>query len=210
MPQTELTLHVDAQFASPYAMSAFVALQEKELAFDIQTVDLSANANHEPGYAAVSLTRRLPTLVHNGFALSESSAIAEYIDEVFVGTPLYPLEPRARARARQVQAWLRSDLLAIRQERSTEVVFYGATKPPLSTEGQAAADKLFSAADTLLSNDQENLFGAWCIADVDLALMINRMVLNGDAVPSRLAAYAKRQWARPAVQRWVHLQRPPL
>ncbi len=210
LQQTELTLHVDAQFASPYAMSAFVALQEKELPFEIQTVDLSANANHEPGYAAASLTRRVPTLVHNGFALSESSAIAEYIDEVFVGTPLYPLEPRARARARQVQAWLRSDLLPIRQERSTEVVFYGATKPPLSTEGGAAADKLFSAAEALLPNDQDNLFGAWCIADVDLALMINRLVLNGDAVPDKLAAYARLQWARPSVQRWIHRQRPPL
>lgn len=210
MQQTELTLHVDAQFASPYAMSAFVALQEKELPFDIKTVDLSANANHEPGYAAVSLTRRVPTLVHNGFALSESSAIAEYIDEVFGGTPLYPVEPRARARARQVQAWLRSDLLAIRQERSTEVVFYGATKPPLSPEGQAAADKLFSAADALLSNDQDNLFGAWCIADVDLALMINRLVLNGDVVPDKLAAYARLQWARPSVQLWIQRQRPPL
>jgi glutathione S-transferase len=26
------------------------------------------------------------------------------------------------------------------------------------------------------------MFGEWCIADTDLALMLNRLVLNGDAV----------------------------
>lgn len=206
----DLRLYVDAQFASPYAMSAFVAMQEKGLQFEITTVDLAAGANHEAGYAAVSLTQRVPTLVHNGFSISESSAISEYINEVFPGTPLYPEEPRVRARARQVQAWLRSDLAPIRQERSTEVVFYGSTKMPLSRAAVDSAEKLFSAADSLLPADAENLFGQWSIADVDLALMLNRLVLNGDPVPERLAGYATRQWQRPTVQLWVNQSRPPL
>lgn len=210
MPPTDLLLYVDTQFASPYAMSAFVALHEKGLPFEITTIDLSSNANHAPGYAAMSLTRRVPTLVHNGFSLSESSAISEYLNDVFPGASLYPAEAHPRARARQVQAWLRSDLMPIRQERSTEVVFYGSAKPPLSSEALAAAEKLFSAAESLLPVDAENLFGRWCIADVDLALMLNRLVLNGDAVPERLAAYARRQWQRPTVQLWVNQRRPPL
>ena len=179
----ELLLYVDTQFASPYAISAFVALQEKELPFEIKTVDLAAKENHDPRYAATSLTRRVPALVHKGFALSESSAITEDIDEVFAGMPLYPVEPHARARARQIQAWLRSDLMLIRQQRPTEVVFYGAEKPPLSTEALVAAEELFAAAQTLLPLEAENLFGRSCIADVDLALMLNRLVMNGDAVP---------------------------
>lgn len=191
-------------------MSVFVGLHEKKLPFEITTIDLSANANHEPSYVATSLTRRVPTLVHDDFSLSESSAIAEYLDEIFPGAPLFPVEPRARARARQVQAWLRSDLMPIRQERSTEVVFYGSAKPPLSVEAQAAADKLFFVAESLLPADAENLFGEWCIADVDLALMLNRLVLNGDEVPKRLANYASQQWLRPSVQLWVKQRRPSL
>ncbi|MEO8118750.1 MAG: glutathione transferase [Rhodoferax sp.] len=210
MSPTQLLLYVDAQFASPYAMSAFVSLLEKDLTFDTVTLDLAAKANHEAGFAATSLTRRVPTLLHNGFSLSESSAISEYLDEVFPGTPLYPAEPHSRARARQVQAWLRSDLLPIRQERSTEVVFYGSIQPPLSSEARASAEKLFSIAQSLLSTDAENLFGQWCIADVDLAVMLNRLVLNGDPVPESLAAYARRQWLRPSVQVWVNQTRPPL
>jgi glutathione S-transferase len=205
-----LTLLVDAQYASPYAMSAFVALTVKQLAFEVQTVDLSTAANLAPGYAGLSLTRRVPTLLHGEFALSESSAIDEYIEDVFPGAPLYPTDPRQKARARQAQAWLRSDLMPIRVERSTEIVFYGAKAPALSPAGEAAAAKLFAAAEALLASGAENLFDDWCIADVDLALMLNRLVLHGDPVPAHLAAYARRQWAHPAVRLWVDRERPPL
>jgi glutathione S-transferase len=40
--------------------------------------------------------------------------------------------------------------------------------------------------------------------------MLNRLALHGDDVPSHLADYARRQWQRPSVQRWLELQRPPL
>jgi len=208
--QPALTLFVDAQYASPYAMSAYVALSVKQLAFDVRAVDLSAAAHHEPGFAGMSLTRRVPTLVHGDFALSESSAIAEYVDDVFPGAALYPADPRARARARQVQAWLRSDLMPIRMERSTEVVFYGAPASALSTGAEAAVGKLFAAAEAWLPVGQDHLCGDWSITDADLALMLNRLVLDGDAVPPRLADYARRQWQHPAVQRWVAFERPPL
>ena len=210
LPPENFLLYVDTQFVSPYAMSVFVALHEKSLPFELTTIDLAAKANCEPHFATTSLTRRVPTLVHDGFSLSESSAISEYLDEVFPGTPLYPTEPHNRARARQIQAWLRSDLMPIRQQRPTEVVFYGPAKSPLSAEALASAEKLFSVAESLLSIGGENLFSEWCIADVDLALMLNRLVLNGDQVPARLATYAQRQWQRPSVQLWVNQKRPPL
>ncbi|RZF31829.1 glutathione transferase [Paraburkholderia sp. UYCP14C] len=210
MPHHSLHLYTDAQFASPYAMSVFVTLREKCLPFDLSTVDLASKANQATEYAARSLTRRVPTLIHEDFALSESSAIAEYLDETFPDTPVYPQDRRLRARARQVQAWLRSDLLPIREERSTEVVFYGSRGGPLSASAQEAAHKLFAAADALLATHSANLFGDWCIADTDLALMLNRLVLNGDPVPHRLKEYATRQWQRASVQQWVQLERPPL
>jgi glutathione S-transferase len=80
----------------------------------------------------------------------------------------------------------------------------------LSAAAEQAAQKLFKAAEALLVPNREHLFETWCIADVDLALMLNRLVLNGDAVPAQLADYAKRQWERAAVQAWVKLPRPPL
>jgi glutathione S-transferase len=203
-----MLLYVDSQFTSPYAMSVFVCLREKGLPFDVKTVDLSAKENHDPAFTTTSITRRVPTLVHDGFTLSESSAISEYIDETFPGTRLYPADPRLRARARQVQAWLRSDLMQIRNQRPTEVIFYGAKKAALSADARAETNKLFSAAQTLLGSGSDNLFGEWCIADLDLAIMLNRLILHGDPVPPPLAAYTNRQWQRPAVRRWVTTPRP--
>ena len=210
-PSTPL-LYVDAQFASPYALSAFVSLVEKGIPFETATVDLGAGENHRDTFARASLTRRVPTLVHDGFTLSESSAISEYLEDVFpdTGTRLYPADPRQRARARQVQAWLRSDLLPIRQERSTEVVFYGARASELSPLAQAAVEKLYAAAHLLIPEGADHICGDWCMADVDLALMLNRLSMHGDAMPARLAAYAQRQWSRASVQQWVRKERPAL
>lgn len=205
-----MLLYVDSQFASPYAMSAFVALRTKGLEFEMRCIDLSASENLTREYSTASLTARVPTLVNGTFALSESSAISEYLEELHPDPRLYPADTEARARARQVQAWLRSDLLSLRQDRSTEVVFYRPTSASLTPAGSAAAEKLVRIAGSLLAHGDDNLFGEWCIADTDLALMLNRLVLNGDPVPAQLSAYASRQWQHPAVQEWVGQRRPPL
>ena len=205
-----MLLYVDANFASPYALVAFVSLLEKGLTFDIETVDLAARANQGLDFTKTSITRRIPTLVNDDFSLSESSAICEYIDETFPGTRLYPTDPRDRARARQVQAWVRSDLMPIRDERPTFVVFNGATRPSLSAEAREAADKLFSAALMLLDGRTDYLFGDWSIADVDLAMMLQRLIVLGDQVPQRLIDYATLQWRRQTLQQWIRRPRPPL
>ncbi len=198
-----LKLYVDSRYTSPYAMSAFVALTEKGLPFDLITLDLNKAEQYAADFSQKSLTSRVPTLDHDGFYLSESSAIDEYVDETFPGIKLYPSTPKEKAKARQVQAWLRSDLMPIRMERSTEVIFYKPVTTPLSESAKEASKKLFFIADQLLQAGQQNLFGEWCIADTDLALMLNRLVLNGDSVPEKLATYAKHQWQRASVQEWV-------
>lgn len=203
------TLYVDAQFTSPYALSVFVTLREKGIAFDLRTVDLGQGAHHEPGYAGLSITRRVPTLVHGDFTLSESTAIDEYLETISPEVPVYPADVRERARARQVQAWLRSDLGALREDRSTECIFYRPSDKPLTDAGYAAASKLITIAQSLLPDGRMSLFDKWCIADIDLALMINRLVYNDDVVPPALAEYARRQFLRPAVQEWIAMTRPP-
>lgn len=210
MNDARLRLYVDAQFTSPYAMSAFVVLREKGIEFELIAVDLETGENRTSDYASLSLTQRVPTLVHGDFSLSESSAITEYLEDSFPDVPVYPKGVRQRAKARQIQAWLRSDLAAVRQERSTLVVFYGQKAPPFNAVAEFAVQKLIDAAQTLLADGREHLFGQWSIADVDLALMLNRLILNGDTVPALLAQYAERQWQRPSVQEWVNFQRPEL
>ena len=208
MSQPVITLWSDADFFSPYVMSVYVALQEKSLPFTLKTVDLNRGEHLQAGWTGYAATRRVPLLEIGEFFLSESSAITEYLDERFAPPEwerLYPHDLQKRARARQLQAWLRSDLMPIREERPADVVFAGAKKAPLTAEGKASAEKLFAMAEHLLALGQPNLFGEWCIADTDLALMINRLVLHGDEVPERLVDYATFQWQRASVQRFVAL-----
>ena len=208
MSQPVITLWSDSDFFSPYVMSVYVALKEKGLPFTLKTVNLNLGEQLKPGWKGYTATRRVPLLDVDGFELSESSAITEYLDERFAPPEwerLYPHDIQKRARARQVQAWLRSDLMPIREERPTDVVFAGAKKAPLTAEGKASAEKLFAMAEHLLVLGQPNLFGEWCIADTDLALMINRLVLHGDEVPERLVDYATFQWQRASVQRFIAL-----
>lgn len=208
MSQPVITLWSDSDFFSPYVMSVYVALKEKGLPFTLKTVNLNLGEQLKPGWKGYTATRRVPLLDVDGFELSESSAITEYLDERFAPPEwerLYPHDIQKRARARQVQAWLRSDLVPIREERSTAVVFAGEKKAPLSEAGRQSAAKLFDTASVLLAHGRPNLFGEWCIADSDLALMLNRLVLNGDDVPEVLAEYAAFQWQRASVQRYAAL-----
>jgi glutathione S-transferase len=210
MPEHTL-LYADTELCSPYAMSAFVALVEKKLAFDLRTLDLGAGAHREEVYRGRALTARVPCLVHDGFWLTESSAIAEYLEEVYPPpdhAALYPKTARERATARQIQAWLRSDLMPIREERSTHTIFLEEAAKPLSAKASDSAERLFHVAGNLLKHGATNLFGDWSIADTDLAIMLQRLVANNDAAPPDLARYARDQWQRPSVQQWVAQTRP--
>jgi glutathione S-transferase len=208
MESTKLQLYVGVDFVSAFAMSAFVALKEKQLSFELVTVDLKAKENYKATYRDLSLINKIPTLVHEGFALSESSAIAEYLDELSPGhKKLFPQDIKQRARARQLQAWLRSDLLVVRKERPFDLVYFSKKHNPLSDEARAAVDRLFFVADRLLQEGAEHLFGDWSIADTDLAIMLNRLVANGDPVPARLATYVRRQWDRDSVRAWMDIER---
>ncbi len=145
-----MRLYVDSNYLSPYAMSAFVALHEKAIPFQLVALDLAAGEHREQAFVKASITQRVPTLVDGDFALSESSAIGEYLDDAYPQTPLYPSDPRARARARQVQAWLRSDLMPIPQERSTEVGIRPPVGSPLAAGERATVARLFPAGSRQL------------------------------------------------------------
>jgi len=203
-------LYVDSLYTSPYALSAFVALTEKGLPFTVKTVDLESGEQRLEAYAGRTLTGRVPALVEGDFVLTESSAITEYLDETFPApeyVTLYPKDRRQRAQARQIQAWVRSDLLPVRVERDTESVFFGKPCLPLSETAQQAAAKLVHAAERLVQGPQ-HLFGDWSIADTDLAIMLSRLVRNGDPVPAKLLEYVDFQWQRPSLQAWLARHQP--
>lgn len=206
---TDLTLHVDANYESPWAMCAFVALEEKRLPYTLKTHVLAKKETFAPGFKA--RTHRIPALQRGDFWLAESVAITEYLAESFP----FPQHPRIfpenleqRAVCREVQHWLRTDLMPLRQERPTTTLWFKKADQPLSSAAKEAADRLISTVTPLLVHGKPTLFDAWCIADVDLSICLMRLVHNGDPCPELLANYARANWARPSMAKWNALPRP--
>jgi glutathione S-transferase len=204
-------LYAESLWISPYVFSSFVALREKGAAFDVVEVALVDGAQLKPDYATPSVTGRVPSLDHDGFRLAESSAIAEYLEEVLPSpkyVPLFPGGVADRARARQLMAWLRSDLAALRDERSTVTMFYRFDLVPLGAGARRDADRLLRVAEQVIPDGEGPLFGAFSLVDAELAFMLHRLLLNGEAVPERVATYAARVWERPSVHEFVVHPRP--
>jgi glutathione S-transferase len=202
----ELVLYGNDTWESPYVFSSFVVLEEKRIPYRIQLVSLEQREHERPEFRDASLTGRVPALRHGDFWLAESSAIDEYLDDAFpppAHPRLYPEDVRERARVRMVQAFLRSDLLPLRAERPTST-FFGETPPkPLSADGRAAAERFLRIAGALVARADGFVASRFSPADADLALMIQRLAANGDAVPEKLRAYAAAVWARPSVRAWL-------
>jgi glutathione S-transferase len=67
-------------------------------------VDLGKFQQLTPEYLKLNPNGVVPTFVHDGAVMIESSAILEYLEEVFPDPPLAPRDPVERARLR---AWMR-------------------------------------------------------------------------------------------------------
>ena len=79
-----------------------LALAEKGLDWQDCRVDLRANEHLEDWYLALNPNGVVPTLVHDGRIVLDSSVINEYLEEVFPRNPLMPPDAYGRARMR---AW---------------------------------------------------------------------------------------------------------
>jgi glutathione S-transferase len=206
-----LTLYTEDLWDSPYVFTAFVALTEKATPFETVILALDKKEQQRPEYRDRSLTAKVPTLVDGDFWLSESTAIVEYLEGRFpppAHPRLLPADLHQRARARQVMSWLRTDLVALRKERPTTSMFYPCALPPLTQAAEAAVEKLLRVTDSLIPAGETSLFGAWSIADSDLAFMLHRLIQNGRQFPAKVQAFAAAQWQRPSVRAFVEHSRP--
>lgn len=81
-----------------------VVLAEKELQWTEHHVELLKFEHLRPEYLSLNPNGVVPTFVHDGAVVLESSVICQYLDEVFPAPPLMPRDPHARAKAR---IWLK-------------------------------------------------------------------------------------------------------
>ena len=90
----DLVLHHNG--LSSCSQKVRLVLAEKSLSFTSRDVNLVAGEQHAPDYVKLNQNHVVPTLVHDGRVLIESSLINEYLDEVFPDPSLAPADPAGR------------------------------------------------------------------------------------------------------------------
>lgn len=80
-----------------------IALHLKKLSFEYRPVHLLNNGGEQfsESYLQLNPQAEVPTLVHNQNTIGQSMAIIEYLDEVFPGVSLFPVDPYKKAQVRQ-------------------------------------------------------------------------------------------------------------
>lgn len=202
----QLTLYAESSWMSPWVFHAMVALEEKQLPYKLEVVSLPIPDPTRTELQRRAVIPKVPILVHGETWISESLAISEYLAETFPAPDhprLFPANLADRARARQVMSFLRTSLFALREARPTSTVFGRPNPRPLSDAARDEAAELERLALAVLPDDRPAMCGAWCIADIDLALALMRLVANQDPLDRRLTAYALAQFDRKSVHRFV-------
>jgi len=77
---------------------------EKDIEFESREIDLIGGQQHDPEYVKLNPKHVVPTLVHDGRVVLESSLIIRYLDELRPEPPLRPADPYGRYR---VDLWLK-------------------------------------------------------------------------------------------------------
>ena len=88
---------------SPYSWRVWLALEAKQVPYNLKLLSFQAQDTRKPEFVALNPRHTVPTIVDDGYALWESIAILEYLDERYTsGAKLYPGDAKARARIRRL------------------------------------------------------------------------------------------------------------
>ena len=204
---TERILYVGP--LSLYSRKAEIALREKGLEYRCELVPFTQAQGYSPKHPAViaaNPVKRVPVLVEGDLTLFDSTVIMEYLEDAYPEPPLYPREPKAKARCRLVE--LEGDEILFLPVRN---LLYR-TEPPLADAAQQAArveegrkadaeiDRQFAGLDARLEG-VEYFCGAFSAADIAMFMtVLFTQRLKGPRVSAhpRLAAWYARMLNRPS------------
>jgi maleylacetoacetate isomerase len=163
-PATKPEFALYGYFRSSAAFRVRIALNLKGIVAEHRFVHLlrGGGAQYDAAYKAVNPQGLVPTLAHDGYAIAQSLAIIEYLDEIKPDPPLMPREPLGRARVRQVAYAIACDIHPL---NNLSVLLYlrdrlGIDEPTRAEWQRHWMAKGFAALETLLANSTET--GAYC------------------------------------------------
>ena len=175
-------MKIIGSFVSPYVRKVLVCMELKGIDYEVDPIT-PFFGNDE--FRKLSPLCRIPVLIDGDLVLTDSTVIAEYLDEVFPEPPLMPLEPKERARAR----WLEE----FADTRLGDVFIWGLFYPKMvhprvwgEAGDKARIDKSLTsdipaALDYLESELPDNgfLFGSLSLADISIASFFRNAAYAG-------------------------------
>ncbi len=165
---------------SLFARKVEIALAEKGLAFEREMVPFTQAKGYSPKHPVVLAANpkaQVPVLVDGDLTLFDSTIIIEYLEDAYPSPPLFPREPKARARCRLLELYADEVLFAPVRNLSYR------TEPPhpdpqvqaLREEEGRRADAAISKLYTQLQDElgaQEYFCGAFSAADIGVFMTI--------------------------------------
>jgi glutathione S-transferase len=95
--QLAVMIRIIGSFVSPYVRKVLACMNLKGLGYEIDPIT-PFYGNDE--FERLSPLRRIPVFVEGDFQISDSSVICAYLDDSYPGHPLFPADPKDRAKAR--------------------------------------------------------------------------------------------------------------
>ncbi len=194
---------------SLFARKVEIALGEKGLAFEREMVPFTQAKGYAPKHPVVLAANpkaQVPVLVDGDLTLFDSTVIAEYLEDAYPDRPLFPPDPKARARCRLLELYADEVLFA-----PVRMLGYRTEPPHPDAQVQAIREEEGRQADALILarytdlqaelGEKEYFCGAFSVADIGIFMTtlfaIRRKGPGLDAHPG-LAAWYARVRARPA------------
>jgi glutathione S-transferase len=101
----------------------FLTLIEKDLPWTSEYIDLFNNEQYRPEYLKLNPKGVVPTLIHDGRAIIESTLICEYLDQTFPEPPLVPISAYERSQMRRWSKHIDEGVFEATREISFSAMF---------------------------------------------------------------------------------------
>ena len=206
-----IQLYIANKNYSSWSMRPWVLLRQAGIDFEevyIRFDSFSADSNFKASLRGINPVGKVPVLVHEGLAVWDTLAIAEYVAEHFPEKQLWPHDRVARARARSVCAEMHSGFTGLRSACPMNIEAHlpeiGALALRDKPAVRADLERICSLWSGLLQeHGGPMLFGPFSVADAYFAPVVMRLKTYALPVPADVAAYMARVCALPGVKAWT-------
>ena len=200
------TLYIGSKQYSSWSMRPWLCLKYAQIDFKEVIIPLRTETT-KANISAISPSKKVPCLDHNGLVIWDSLSICEFINEIKPEAELLPQNQEQRAIIRSVCAEMHSGFLDLRKEMPMDTKLKTTQIPNL--EVQANIDRIveiWSMARKKYGSDGEFLFGQFSIADAFFAPVVSRFVSYGvdnQGLSGEVQNYIKTIINLPIYQEWV-------